>query len=142
MSLADPTKKMSKSDSDTGSVRILDSRDDIMRKFKRAVTDCDAKVEFAPGKDGINNLINIYSCFTGKDMKSIEAEFDSKGYGEFKLAVGEAVADGLAPIQSEFARLIADKKYLEDIMKQGADNASYRANKTLRKVYKKLGFII
>ena len=142
MSLQEPTKKMSKSDNDIGSVRLLDTRDEIMRKFKRAVTDCDAKVEFAPGKDGINNLMNIYSCFTGKSHADITAEFEGRGYGDFKLAVGEAVADGLAPIQSEFAKLIADKAYLEEIMKQGAENASRIAYKTLRKVYKKIGFII
>ena len=142
MSLQEPTKKMSKSDNDIGSVRLLDTRDEIMRKFKRAVTDCDAKVEFTPGKDGINNLMNIYSCFTGKSHADITAEFEGRGYGDFKLAVGEAVADGLAPIQSEFAKLIADKAYLEEIMKQGAENASRIAYKTLRKVYKKIGFII
>ena len=142
MSLQEPTKKMSKSDNDIGSVRLLDTRDEIMRKFKRAVTDCDAKVEFAPGKDGINNLMNIYSCFTGKSHADITAEFEGRGYGDFKLAVGEAVADGLAPIQSEFAKLISDKAYLEEIMKQGAENASRIAYKTLRKVYKKIGFII
>lgn len=142
MSLQEPTKKMSKSDNDIGSVRLLDTRDEIMRKFKRAVTDCDAKVEFAPGKDGINNLMNIYSCFTGKSHADITAEFEGRGYGDFKLAVGEAVADGLAPIQNEFAKLIADKAYLEEIMKQGAENASRIAYKTLRKVYKKIGFII
>ncbi len=141
MSLSEPDKKMSKSDTDAGSVRILDSRDELMRKFKRAVTDSDTVVCYAEGKHGINNLMNIYSCFTGKTHAEIEKEFEGKGYGEFKLAVGEAVADGLAPLQAEYTRLMADKGYLESIMKQGADAASYMAMKTLRKVCKKIGFV-
>lgn len=141
-SLTDPTKKMSKSDPNpAGYVAILDSRDDIIRKFKRAVTDSDTVVRYGEGKDGINNLMNIYSCFTGKSYAEIESEFAGKGYGEFKLAVGETVADCLDPIQSEFHRLMTDKGYLESIMKTGAETATYRANKTLRKVYKKLGFV-
>ena len=141
MSLAEPEKKMSKSDGDAGSVRILDSRDELMRKFKRAVTDSDTVVRYAEGKPGINNLMNIYSCFTGKIHEEIEREFAGKGYGEFKMAVGEAVADGLAPLQAEYQRLMADKGYLESIMKKGAEAASYMAMKTLRKVYKKIGFV-
>ena len=141
MSLAEPEKKMSKSDGDAGSVRILDSRDELMRKFKRAVTDSDTVVRYAEGKPGINNLMNIYSCFTGKTHEEIEREFAGKGYGEFKMAVGEAVADGLAPLQAEYQRLMADKGYLESIMKKGAEAASYMAMKTLRKVYKKIGFV-
>lgn len=141
MSLAEPDKKMSKSDGDVGSVRILDSRDELMKKFKRAVTDSDTVVRYAEGKAGINNLMNIYSCFTGKTHEEIEKEFEGQGYGVFKLAVGEAVADGLAPLQAEYTRLMADKGYLESLMKQGAETASYMANKTLRKVYKKVGFV-
>ncbi len=140
-SLAEPTKKMSKSDGNTNaSVYLLDSRDDIIRKFKRAVTDSDTVVKRAEGKDGINNLMTIYSCFTGKSDDETEREFDGRGYGDFKLAVGEACADALAPIQSEFARLTADKAYLESIMKKNAEFASYLANKTLSKVYRKVGF--
>ena len=141
MSLSEPEKKMSKSDTDFGSVRILDSRQELLKKFKRAVTDSDTVVRYAEGKHGINNLMNIYSCFTGKSHEEIEREFDGKGYGDFKMAVGEAVADGLAPLQAEFARLMADKGYLESIMKKGAETASYLAMKTMRKVYKKIGFI-
>ncbi|MBQ7324861.1 MAG: tryptophan--tRNA ligase [Clostridia bacterium] len=141
-SLSDPTRKMSKSDPNAnGYVAILDKKDDIIRKFKRAVTDSEAVVRFAEGKDGINNLMNIYSCFTGKTHAEIEAEFAGKGYGDFKMAVGETVADKLAPIQAEFNRLMADKAYLESIMKQGAEVAAYRSKKTMRKVYKKLGFV-
>ena len=141
MSLAEPTKKMSKSDENTNAVvYILDSKDDILRKFKRAVTDSDTRVAFAPGKDGINNLMTIYSCFTGKTFEEIEREFDGKGYGDFKLAVGEACADGLAAVREEFARLMADKAYLEEVMKNGAAEASYYARKTLSKVKRKIGY--
>ena len=142
MSLAEPTKKMSKSDENTNAVvYILDDRDTIIRKFKRAVTDSDTVVRYAEGKDGINNLMSIYSCFTGKTLEEIEREFDGKGYGDFKLAVGETCADALAPVQARFNELLADKAYLEEIMKKGADEASYYARKTLSKVKKKLGFV-
>ena len=141
-SLSDPTKKMSKSDENPNAcVLLLDSKDDIIRKFKRAVTDSDTVVRYAEGKDGINNLMSIYSCFTSKSFEEIEKEFEGRGYGEFKLAVGEACADGLAPIQSEFKRLMADKAYLETIMRENADQASYVARKTLSKVYRKIGFL-
>jgi tryptophanyl-tRNA synthetase len=141
-SLADPTKKMSKSDENPNAcVLMLDSKDDIIRKFKRAVTDSDTVVKYADGKDGINNLMSIYSCFTGKSFEEIEKEFEGRGYGDFKMAVGEACADGLAPVQAEFKRLMADKAYLETIMRENADQASYIARKTLSKVYRKIGFL-
>ena len=109
MSLAEPTKKMSKSDENqNGCIYILDDKDTIIRKFKRAVTDSDAVVRYAEGKDGINNLMTIYSVVTGRSNEEIEREFDGKGYGDFKLAVGEAVADHLAPVKTEFDKLIAD----------------------------------
>ncbi len=142
MSLLDPAKKMSKSDENAGAyVAILDGRDDIIRKFRRAVTDSGSEVRFAEGKDGICNLMNIYSAITGKENDEIEREFEGKGYGDFKLAVGEAVADALSPLQNEYARLIADKAYLEQIMREGAETASSIARKTMRKVYKKTGFV-
>ena len=142
MSLQEPTKKMSKSDTNENAfIALLDDRDTIIRKFKRAVTDSDTAVRFAEGKDGINNLMNVYSCFTGKSIAEIEAEFAGKGYGDFKLAVGETVADALSPIQAEFSRLMKDKAYLEGIMRAGAENASYRAARTMRKVRKKIGFV-
>ena len=142
MSLAEPTKKMSKSDENTNAVvYILDDKDTIIRKFKRAVTDSDTCVKFAEGKDGINNLMTIYSCFTGKEFEEIEREFEGKGYGDFKLAVGEACADALAPVREEFSRLMADKAYLEGVMAKGAESASYVARRTLAKVQKKLGFV-
>ena len=141
MSLAEPTSKMSKSDPNANAVvYILDSKDDIIRKFKRAVTDSDCEIRYADGKDGINNLMSIYKCFTGKEFSDIEREFDGKGYGDFKLAVGEACADALAPVRGEFERLMADKAYLEGVMKAGADEANYYARKTLSKVYRKIGF--
>ena len=142
MSLSDPTKKMSKSDENPNAVvYILDDRDTIIRKFRRAVTDSDTAVRFAPEKDGINNLMTIYSCFTGKTMEEIEREFDGRGYGDFKLAVGEVCADALAPVQSRFAELLADKAALEAQMKKGAEEATYYARRTISKVQKKLGFV-
>ena len=140
-SLTDPTKKMSKSDPNPASyVAIIESRDDTIRKIKRAVTDSDSVVKYAPGKDGINNLMSIYSVFTGKSFDEIEREFDGKGYGDFKTAVGETCADGLESVRNEYARLVGDKAYLESLMKEGAEKAAYFAAKTLRKVYKKVGF--
>jgi tryptophanyl-tRNA synthetase len=142
MSLAEPTQKMSKSDANQNAVvYILDSKDDIMRKFKRAVTDSEAEIRYSETKPGVSNLMTIYRAFTGKDFDEIEKEFSGKGYGDFKLAVGEACADGLAPIREEFARLIADKQYLETVMKEGAEKASYHASRTMSKVRRKIGFV-
>lgn len=142
MSLSEPTSKMSKSDTNQNAVvYILDGKDDIIRKFKRAVTDSGSEVRFAEDKPGINNLMTIYSCFTGKSLEDIEKEFEGRGYGDFKLAVGEACADALAPVREEFARLMADKAYLEDVMKNGAAEAAYCARKTMSKVKRKLGFV-
>ena len=142
MSLAEPTKKMSKSDENTNAiVYILDDRDTIIRKFKRAVTDSDTCIRYAEGKDGINNLMNIYSTFTGKSHEEIEREFDGRGYGDFKLAVGEVCADALRPVQETYHTLMSDKAQLEAVMKKGAEEASYYARKTLSKVHKKLGFV-
>ena len=142
MSLADPTKKMSKSDENENAVvRILDDRDTVIRKFRRAVTDSDSEVRRGDGKEGVGNLMTIYSCVTGKTDAEIEREFDGRGYADFKLAVGEAVADRQAPVREEYARLLADKGYLEEVMKKGAAEASYYARKTLTKVRRKLGFV-
>ena len=120
---------------------MLDSKDDIIRKFKRAVTDSDTVVRYAEGKEGICNLMTIYSCFTGKTFEEIEKEFDGRGYGEFKLAVGEACADGLAPIQTEYHRLMSERAYLEGLLRENAEKASYIARRTLSKVYRKIGFL-
>ena len=142
MSLAEPTQKMSKSDANQNAVvYILDSKDDIMRKFKRAVTDSEAEVRYSPDKPGVSNLMTVYRAFTGKGFDEIESEFRGVGYGDFKAAVGEACADGLAPVREKFSRLIADKAHLEAVMKAGADEAAYYARKTLSKVRRKLGFV-
>ena len=142
MSLQEPTLKMSKSDPNPNAVvRILDPRDEILRKFKRAVTDSGAEVRFSPDKPGVSNLMTIYSCFSGKSFDEIEAEFAGKGYGDFKAAVGEVTADALLPVQNEFNRLMGDKTYLETVMKSGAEQASYYARKTLSKVRRKIGFV-
>ena len=141
-SLTDPTSKMSKSDDDpNGTVNLLDSRDSVIRKFKRAVTDSDSSVRFAEGKEGINNLMTIYSSVTNKSFDEIEKEFDGKGYGDFKLAVGEVVADMLDGIQEKYNTIVQDKSQFEKMYRTAAEEASYVANKTLRKVYKKLGFL-
>ncbi len=140
--LTTPNDKMSKSIPE-GCVFIMDDPDTINRKFKKAVTDSDTEnpVRFAPEeKPGVANLMNIYSTFTGKSFEEIEAEFAGKGYGAFKPAVAEVVIESLRPIREEAERLIKDKAYLEDVYKKGAERASYIANKTLRKVYKKVGF--
>ena len=142
MSLQEPTKKMSKSDTNPKAcVMILDPKDTIIKKFKSAITDSETEVVFREGKDGINNLITIYSLVTGKEVPAIEAEFSGKGYGDFKLAVGEAVADHFRPIQEEFDRLMADKAYLESLYKAGAQKAQRFYQRTLDKVYKKMGLI-
>ena len=142
MSLAEPTSKMSKSDPNQNAVvYILDSKDDIMRKFKKAVTDSDAEVRYSENKPGVSNLMTIYRAFTGKSYEDIEREFEGRGYGDFKLAVGEACADGLSGVRAEFDRLIKDKAFLESVMKSGADEASYYARKIMSKVRRKIGFV-
>ncbi|MBD5158719.1 MAG: tryptophan--tRNA ligase, partial [Ruminococcus sp.] len=142
MSLQDPTKKMSKSDDNLNAViLILDDKDTIIRKFKRAVTDSEAEVCYRDGKDGINNLMTIYSSVTGKNFAEIESEFSGKGYGDFKLAVGEAVADHLEPVRTEFARLSADKAYLKKCYTEGAEKALRYSQRIVSKVYRKVGFV-
>lgn len=141
-SLQDPTKKMSKSDENPNScILILDDKDSIVRKFKKAVTDSEAVVRYAEGKDGINNLMSIYSSVTGKTFEDIEKEFDGKGYGDFKLAVGETVADYLEPVRTEYAKLIADKAYLKQCYTEGAKRAMSISQRNVSKVYHKVGFV-
>lgn len=140
MSLTEPDKKMSKSDLSGGAISVLDKRDEIIRKIKRAVTDSGSEVRYAEGKDGINNLLTIYSAITGKAIAEAEKEFDGKGYGFFKEAVGEICADHLAGLQSRFNEVMADKAYLDKILTEGASKAAYLARKTLSKVYRKVGF--
>lgn len=141
MSLQEPMKKMSKSDENiNASIYLQDDTDTIIRKFKRAVTDSGSEILYSDDKPGIKNLIDIYSATSGKSVDDIVKEFDGKGYGDFKLAVGEAVADMLKPIQDRVVELTKDKVYLDSIIKNNAEKANYFANKTLRKVQKKVGF--
>lgn len=141
-SLQDPTKKMSKSDENqNGYISLRDDADTILRKFKRAVTDSEARVYHDAAKPGVSNLMDIYAAVTGRSMEAIEAEFEGRGYGDFKVAVAEAVIEELRPMQERFALLMKDKAQLETLMKQGAEKASYVANRTLRKVMKKIGFV-
>ncbi|CVI69568.1 Tryptophan--tRNA ligase [Clostridiales bacterium CHKCI001] len=140
-SLQDPSKKMSKSDENANaSIYLTDDPDTIIRKFKRAVTDSEACIRYCDEQPGIKNLINIYSACTGKTPDEIVTEFDGKGYGEFKLAVGESVASILKPIQEKQADLLKNKDYVDNIIKTNAEKANYIAMKTLRKVQKKVGF--
>lgn len=143
MSLSEPTKKMSKSDTNVNSfVLMTDDKDTIVRKFKRAVTDSDGQVRFErETKPGVSNLMAIYSTFTGKTMEEIEAEFAGKGYGDFKLAVAEVTADALAPVQAEYNRILADKEYVDTVLKDGAALAARIANRTVSKVYRKVGLL-
>ena len=143
MGLTTPDSKMSKSIPE-GCVFLMEKPEDIQRKFKRAVTDSDTEnpIRYDPAnKPGVANLMNIYSAVTGKSFEAIESEFAGQGYGKFKPAVGDAVVETLRPIREEAARILADKAYLESVYKAGAEKASYVAGKTLRKVYKKIGFV-
>ena len=142
-SLQDPTKKMSKSDENAnGYISLKDDKDTILRKFRRAVTDSEAVVRYAPGKDGINNLMDIYKAITGKSHETIEKEFEGKGYGDFKTAVGEVVAAELLPIQQRLAKYMSDKAYLEQKMREGAEKANAVSRRTLEKLQKKMGFVL
>ena len=145
MSLTNPTAKMSKSENeDTGRVLVMDTPETIMRQFKRAITDSDTEncVHYdKENKPGVSNLMTIYSACTGKSYQEIEAEFAGCGYGKFKPAVGEAVVETLRPIREEATRIMKDKAYLEQVYRDGAEKAGYVAEKTLRKVYKKVGFV-
>ena len=143
MSLQDPTAKMSKSDSNPkASISLLDTPEAILKKFKSAVTDSEACVRYAEGKDGINNLISIYSCCTGLDYAAVEKEFAGKGYGDFKVAVAEAVIEELRPVQEKYNDLMKNKDYLLETAKQGAEKASRLAYKTLAKAKKKVGLLV
>lgn len=142
MSLQDPTRKMSKSDENVNAwIAVLDKPEDIMKKFKRAVTDSEARVHYAEGKDGINNLMGIYSTMTGKTYEEIEREFDGKGYGDFKVAVAESVIENLRPVQERYQQLIQDKAYLEKCYTESAQIALKISQRTLDKAMKKIGFI-
>lgn len=141
MSLQDPLKKMSKSDENpNGSIYLMDDVDTVVRKCKRAVTDSGSEIRYAEDKPGISNLLDIYSGCTNKSVEEAEKEFDGKGYGDFKLAVAEAINSVLGPIHMEYERIIKDKSYLDGIIKENDSQAMYFANKTLRKARKKIGF--
>ncbi len=141
MSLTEPEKKMSKSDPNPASyISILDPKDEIIKKFKRAVTDSGNEIRVSDEHPGISNLIHIYSGFCGKTPSEVEAEFVGKGYGDFKLAVGEVCADRLSVIQDKFHQLIQNKDYLENILAEGACAAEHIGARTLSKVYRKVGF--
>lgn len=143
MSLQDPTQKMSKSDPNPkASISLLDSPDVILKKFKSAVTDSEACVRYADGKDGINNLMSIYSCCTGLDYDAIEKEFAGKGYGDFKVKVAEAVIEELRPVQEEYSRLMSDKQFILDTAAAGAEKAARIAGRTLAKAKKKVGLLL
>ncbi len=142
MSLQDPKQKMSKSDPNENSyILLLDPIDTVVKKIKRAVTDSGSEVRCGEGKEGVENLMSIYASVTGKTMDDITLEFEGKGYGDFKSAVAEAVAETLKPIQEKHNDLIKNKDYLETIYKRGAEQANYTARKTISKVYRKVGFI-
>ena len=141
MSLQEPSRKMSKSDENpNGSIYLMDDPDTIMRKFKRAVTDSEGQIRYRDEQPGIKNLISIYCACTGKTPEEVVREFDGRGYGEFKPAVGEAVISVLKPLQERVAELTRDKAYIDSVIKNNAEKADYVANKTLRKVQKKVGF--
>ena len=141
MSLQEPTKKMSKSDENpNASIYLMDDPDTIIRKCKRAVTDSEGQILYRDEQPGIKNLIDIYRACTNKSVEEVLKEFDGKGYGDFKMAVGESVVSVLKPLQDEVARLEKDKAYIDGIIKNNADKANYYAMKTLRKVQKKVGF--
>lgn len=143
MSLQTPENKMSKSETDNGGcICLMDKPEAIMKAFKRAVTDSETSVHFdRENKPGVSNLMQIYSVATGSTFEQIQQEFAGKGYGDFKVKVGEAVVEMLRPIREEAERILADKAYLEKVYREGAEKASYAARKTLRKVYKKVGFV-
>lgn len=141
MSLQDPAKKMSKSDENpNGSIYLMDDPDTIMRKCKRAVTDSEACVAYRDEQPGVKNLIDIYSACTGKTPAEVVREFEGRGYGDFKMAVGESVISVLKPLQDRVKELEKDKSYIDSVIKNNSEKAQYFANKTLRKVQKKVGF--
>lgn len=142
MSLQEPDKKMSKSDTNANSfILMTDDADTILRKFKRAVTDSEGTVRAADDKPGVTNLMSIYSVLTGKDFAAIEQEFEGQGYGVFKEAVAQSVIDTFQPIQQEYHRILEDKAYLDQVLTEGAQKADHIARRTLSKVYKKIGML-
>ena len=141
MSLQDPTRKMSKSDPEETFISLLDPPDAIRRKVRRAVTDSEADIRFDPaGKPGVSNLLSIIAALTGQSVEEAAAELQGQGYGKLKDRVSECVIETLAPLQSEHRRLMADKAYLQGVLKENAEIANWMALRTLRKVQRKVGF--
>ena len=141
-SLQDPTRKMSKSDAEDSFISVLDTPDVIRSKYRRAVTDSLASIRFDPeNQPGVSNLLSIISALTGEDMEKIVASFEGKGYGDLKAAVTDVTIETLAPIQAEFARVMKDKKYMEEVYREGAQRASALAERTLQKLMKKIGYV-
>jgi tryptophanyl-tRNA synthetase len=143
MSLQNPTSKMSKSDENANSYILLTDEDNvIMKKFKRAITDSEAKVRYAEGKDGINNLMSIYSAVTGLSYEQIERDFDGRGYGDFKTAVGEAVVAELSPIRKRYQEFLKDKKYIEECYTKSLEFVQRLSHRTVEKAMKKIGYVL
>lgn len=141
-SLQDPARKMSKSDAEDSFISVLDTPDVIRRKYRRAVTDSLATIRFDPeNQPGVSNLLSIISALTGEDMEKIVASFEGKGYGDLKAAVTDVTVETLAPIQAEFARVMKDKKYMEEVYREGAQRAGAIAERTLQKLMKKIGYV-
>lgn len=142
MDLQDPTKKMSKSDDNPNSfILIMDPPEVIRKKISRAVTDSIGIVKYTDDQPGIKNLINIISAITKETPEQIENRYDGIGYSKFKSDVAEVIIKELSPIQEKVRSLLSEKTQLETIYKKGAEKANYTANKILRKMQKKIGFI-
>ena len=142
MSLQEPTRKMSKSEAEDSFISVLDTPDIIRRKYRRAVTDSEACVRFDTEKQpGVSNLLSIIAALTGESIENVTAGFEGKGYGDLKAAVTDVTIETLAPIQAEYARIMKDKKYMEEVYREGAQHASYLAERTLQKFMKKIGYV-
>ena len=141
MSLQEPTRKMSKSDPEETFISLLDGPDAVRRKIKRAVTDSDGEIRFDPeNKPGVSNLLSIMSALGAGSIEALTDELQGQGYGTLKARTADCVIAALEPLQAEYRRLIADKAYLQSVLDENARTATYLANKTLRKVQKKVGF--
>ena len=142
MSLQDPTKKMSKSDDNPNSyILIMDPPEVIRKKISRAVTDSIGVVNYTDEQPGVKNLINIICAIKNTTPEEVVQSYLGKGYADLKKDTAEIIIEELAPVQERVKSLLSDKKYLEEIYKNGALKANYVANKTLRKMQKKIGLI-
>ena len=142
MSLQSPENKMSKSDENVNNfIALLDDEDTIIRKIKRAVTDSGSEIVFSDNKPGLKNLITIYSSYAGISPEEIEQNYEGKMYSDFKQDLGQIIADSLSPIRTKYEEIVSDKGYLNKVLSDGAEKASYLARRTLSKVYRKIGLI-